>query len=198
MPADQRFSILLKGIIFCCIVVLAGSCGVVPKNYPRNKPFVFKYNINVEGNQSSEEKKDLVDKLENQLDDSIRVRTVNKFFYKGLYRPVLINPPAFDQANADKSILFMKALLKSLGYYYDSTYAVAAIDSSDSADGKFPTTVNFYVRPNKLTKLDSISYNLDSPMVVTNQAALQQLTKENLGDALIKKGRCFFESSYIS
>ena len=37
-------------------VILLASCGVVPKNYPVKRPFVFKYNVEVNGNLPSEEK----------------------------------------------------------------------------------------------------------------------------------------------
>ena len=91
------------------------SCTVVPRNYPSNTPFVFKYNVDVEGNFTADEKADLEDRLENQLDDSIRVRTVRKLFYQGINRPVLDRPPVYESNNAEKSIVFMRALLGSVG-----------------------------------------------------------------------------------
>jgi hypothetical protein len=33
-------------------VIFLTSCGVVPKNYPKKQPFVFKYNVAVEGNEN--------------------------------------------------------------------------------------------------------------------------------------------------
>src|SRR5690606_22220718 len=91
-----------------CIILLA-SCSVIPRNYPKNTPFVYEYNINVEGNFSKEEKEDLQTGLKNQLDDSIRVRTSNKFFYHGINRQVLDHPPVYYDENAGKSVTFMRA-----------------------------------------------------------------------------------------
>ena len=35
------------------------------------------------------------------------------------------NPPVYDSTNADKSVIFMRALLTSLGYFSDSiTYLI--------------------------------------------------------------------------
>ncbi len=57
------------------LMVLAFSC-VVPKGNQPGKPFVFKTNIKVNGNLSNDEKQNLELRLNNQLDDSLRVRIV--------------------------------------------------------------------------------------------------------------------------
>ena len=187
MSAGQHLltSTLQKAFFAGLIMILVSSCTIV-KNYPRNKPYVYRTNINVIADMPNVEKDLLTDRLENQLDDSMRARSVNKIFWK-----VMKNPPAYDVANADKTVLFMRALLVSMGYFYDSTSYKADIDSSASASGKFPTTVTFDVRPGILTRLDSISYNLDSPARNHNQPELQRLTEANLNDALIKEGDAF-------
>src|SRR5215510_12058423 len=95
-------------IIAIFFTLFLGACKVIPKNYPRDKPFVFETNINIEGNLSKEEKDVLVSQLKNQLHDSLRARPVYKLFYKGFNRSVLVKPPVFDSANADQSVLFMK------------------------------------------------------------------------------------------
>ena len=173
---------LVAGLILC----LMASCKVIVKKYPPNKPFVYQTNINVITDTTKAEKNLLADRLENQLDDSLRPRSINKVLWR-----VMKNPPAYDVANADKSVLFMKSLLVSLGYYYDSTSYRVDIDSSDSAKGKFPATVTFDVRPGIITRLDSISYNLDTPVHNSNQPELQKLADDNMKDALVKKGDAF-------
>src|SRR5262245_6217352 len=112
--------ICLKAMAVGLCILFFSSCGVVPKNYPKNKPFVYEYKINLEGNFTNEQRKELVDRLENQLDDSIHVRTVRKLWYKGINRPVIVKPPVYDSANADKSVIYMQSLLKSLGYFKDT------------------------------------------------------------------------------
>src|SRR5690349_19456071 len=112
MPAIQPISCkkLLQVMAAVSIVILS-SCGVVPKNYPQKRPFVFKYNVTVVGNVPDTEKNELEARLPNQLDDSIRVRTVRKLLYKGINRPVLDRPPVYDSSNAEKSVVYMRALL---------------------------------------------------------------------------------------
>lgn len=187
MSAGQHFftSTPLKAFIAGFLVVWISSCTIV-KNYPKNKPYIYRTNINVISDMPKVEKDLLVDRLENQIDDSMRARAVNKIFWK-----VMKNPPAYDPANADKSVLFMKALLVSLGYFYDSTSYRVAIDSTDSSSGKFPTSVTFDVVPGVVTRLDSITYNLDTPIRNNNQVEMQALTDANVKDALIKKGDPF-------
>ncbi|MBK8312326.1 MAG: hypothetical protein IPL04_16875 [Chitinophagaceae bacterium] len=81
------------------IVVLISSCGVIPKDYPVKKPFVFKYNVTVDGNYTTAEKNDLESRLSRQLDDSIRVRTSHKLLYKGQINALVLNkPPEFKTA----------------------------------------------------------------------------------------------------
>ena len=132
MSAGQHLltSTLQKAFFAGLIMILVSSCTIV-KNYPRNKPYVYRTNINVIADMPNVEKDLLTDRLENQLDDSMRARSVNKIFWK-----VMKNPPAYDVANADKTVLFMRALLVSMGYFYDSTSYKADIDSSASASGK--------------------------------------------------------------
>lgn len=163
-----------------CIAVLA-SCSVIPRNYPEKTPFVYEYNINVEGNFTKEQKEDLESGLKNQLDDSIRVRTSNKFFYHGFNRPVLDKPPVYKDENAGKSVVFMRALLNSLGYFRDTiTYDTTLRIAND----QYRTTVNFNVIPGKVVRLDSLKYTI-------NHAELDSITKSNMGAALIKSGDPF-------
>lgn len=177
-PTSHKKLLPLAGIWLLLLLI---SCGVVPKNYPRNKPFVFKYNVDVEGNLPTAKKAELESRLTNQLDDSIRVRTVRKLLYKGFNRPVLDRPPVYDSNNAEKSILFMRALLKSMGYFRDTITYKASIDT---VNDQYRTTVNFNVVPGKVVTIDSFSYNI-------NQPELQRIALENQKDALVKKGDPF-------
>ena len=168
-----------------CILFLA-SCGVVPKNYPVNKPFVFKYNVEVESNATTQEKSDLSSRLANQLDDSIKVRTARRLLYRGVNRPVLNRPPVYDSVNADKSVIYMKALLRSLGYFRDTITYKAIIDTVEG--DQYRTTVNFNVTPGKVVRIDSFSYNI-------KQEDLQKITLDNQKESLLKKGDPFAKAT---
>lgn len=179
----------LKAFAACSIIFFLVSCGVVPKNYPRNKPFVYEYNINVEGNFTKEEKASLQSRLRNQLDDSIRVRTAHKFIYKGINRPVLDKPPVYESANADKSVIFMRALLNSLGYFRDTITYKTQVDTVNN--DQYRTTVNFNIIPGKPVLLDSINFNI-------KQQELQNLATKNPNETLLKKGEPFAKSTISS
>jgi outer membrane protein insertion porin family len=165
-----------KAIFALSIIVLFGSCTIV-KNYQPGKPFVYKTNINLIGNFSNEEEDALTSGLEGQLDDSMQIRKLDKVLWS-----VMKKPPVYDSTNADKSILFMQALLRSLGYFSDSIYYESVIKQEGS--DQLRTTVNFYVRPGKQVRLDSISYKIRHP-------ELQTLTDSSKESALIKKGDPF-------
>jgi outer membrane protein assembly factor BamA len=167
---------LVKVILAGCLLAFFASCTVV-KHYPTDKPFVYKTNINLIGSFSKIEKQALTASLEDQLDDSMQARKLDKLLWS-----TLKNPPVYDSINADNSIIFMRALLNSQGYFSDSIYYQHKIDLAK--DGQQRTTVDFYVRPGKLVKLDSISYNM-------RHTDLQYLSDSTRGQAYIKKGDAF-------
>ncbi|MCX8019310.1 MAG: BamA/TamA family outer membrane protein [Chitinophagaceae bacterium] len=171
-------------IVIACISLW--SCGVVPRNYPIKKPFVFKNTVSVEGNFTRQEKKELETRLEKQLDDSLRVRTTRKFIYKGINRPVLNRPPVFLPEYADRSVQYMKALLTSLGYFRDTITYTVQVDTV--TQNQYRTTISFLVKPGKPVRIDSLSYQFFHP-------AVQQLVLNHLQESRIKKGDAFSKSS---
>lgn len=170
----------LTGIAFI-IMVLGTSCATIVKNYPKGKPFVYETNINVNGNFSNEERETLESGLRGQLDDSMRSRSVSKLLWN-----VMKNPPVYDSSNAAKSIVFMRALLTSLGYFKDSIYFKSSVDTAKT--DQLRTTVDFYVTPGKVVKIDSFSYNI-------KQADLQSIAIANQQDAFVKKGEPFAKAA---
>lgn len=167
----------LKVITAGSLLIFFISCGVIPKDYPRNKPFVYEYKINIEGNFNKEERNDLESRLVNQLDDSIRVRTIPNVFWQ-----TLKNPPVYDSMAADRSIIYMRALLNSIGYFRDTINFDA--DTVFKSPDQYRTTVSFQVKPGNLTRLDSIGYKID-------HSDLQHLTDSSRSATLLKKGGAF-------
>ncbi len=152
------------------------SCTIV-KNYPVNKPFVYKTNINITGNITSDTAADIASRLKGQLDDSMRARSVSKVIWS-----VMKRPPVYDISNAEKSVVYMKALLASMGYFrdtitYDTTVNIVKGD-------QYQTTVTFEVKPGKVVRIDSFSYNI-------KQQELQDISMKNKNDALVKEGDPF-------
>lgn len=166
-------------IAAACIFTIA-SCTIV-KNYPANRPFVYQTNINITGNITSDTAEMIASRLRGQLDDSMRSRAISKVIWK-----VMKNPPRYDSNNAEKSMLYMKALLKSLGYFKDSMSYTAVIDTAKG--DQYRTTVTFNVKPGKPVRLDSISFNIKKP-------ELQQLAMDNKNESFLKKGSPFAKST---
>lgn len=155
------------------------SCSTI-KNYP-DKPFVYESNIDLNGKFSIDERKDLQTKLQQQLHDSLLARRKQTLGFWS----TLQNPPVYDSVNADKSVIYMRALLNSLGYYRDTiTYDTTLRVVPDEARTQKRTTINFDVHPGKLMRLDSISYTLGND-------TLQQITADARNGTLLKKGDPF-------
>ncbi|MGZ8516992.1 MAG: hypothetical protein ACXWWD_06560, partial [Chitinophagaceae bacterium] len=176
-PLSDR--IILNAIVAVSIIVGLASCTIV-KNYQPGKPFVYKTNINLIGNFSNDEKEVLVTGLEGQLDDSMQVRKLDKLLWG-----VMKNPPVYDSVNADKSIIFMRALLRSLGYFRDSIYYDHIVKQEQ--EDQLRTVVTFHVAPGKQVHLDSVNYNLRHP-------ELKHITDSTIKQAFIKKGDPFAKS----
>lgn len=184
MPEAKPLSSHTAFFATVCFILLLVSCRVIPKGYPVGKPFVYETKFNIQGSFSKEEKDALISQLRNQLDDSMRAKTVYKLFYKGVNRQVLENPPAFDSASADRSKIFMKALLNKLGYLrsvvdYDTTTILKATNPP-----QLRTTVTFNITTNQLFRIDSISH-------VINNNELQALTDVARQKTILKKNDPF-------
>ena len=104
------------------IIVLLSGCSQVkniftyPKKniYQHNKPFLYQTSIELKGGIfTGEERKNIEQRLYTQLDDSSRVTVNDKFF---IFHPI-INPPAFDTSQSNRSATNMKNYLLHLGYY---------------------------------------------------------------------------------
>jgi outer membrane protein assembly factor BamA len=171
-----HFLAQIKLSVACLSLFLFAACTVVPKNYPKNKPFVFETTISVEGDLPKEARNRLESQLENQLDDSMQARTAQKFL-----RSVLNKPPAFDSSSATKSMEFIQRLLRSSGYYYGETGYTYTIDT---VKDQLRTRVNFTVKPGRLMRLDTVTYRFSN-------AGIQHIVDENKKDALVRKGDAF-------
>jgi outer membrane protein insertion porin family len=163
-------------LLFACIIgIVAVMQGcLTPKKYQPNKPFIYKTNINIQGNLSTDEKLTLQERLQTQLDDSLK--TKEKTIIPLVKQ--LRNPPVFDSMYASRSKEFMSSALFLLGYYK----ATVSWDSSLTRAKKDQQriTVNFTVVPGKSYKFDSIAYQFQD-------SALQRIVLQNKSPFL-KKG----------
>ncbi len=160
--------------IMTCLATFTPGC-IIPKKYQEHKPFVYSTNINIQGNQSGAEKADLKQRLENQLDDSLRTKL--RTIFPGIRQ--LVKPPVFDTAAALRSVVFMNNLMHALGYYK----SIITWDSSLSVkNDQQKVSVSFSVTPGKGFKFDSVSYRLQD-------SALQALAFSRRNASLLKRGQ---------
>jgi hypothetical protein len=159
-------------------IMLLASCTVV-KNYPKDKPFVFKNKINLTGDISKDEKKRLQTELYNYWDDSLKVNSISQF---GI-RTVIKNPKIFDSSGINRSIVFMNSYLNSQGYYnLDITPQHPKIDT---VKDQYRTTVEMDIDLNRNLKIDSVTYDsLGTP-------ELKQIAKDNADESLLKPKSAF-------
>lgn len=168
-PGKLYFFILIIGL-----AAIVPGC-TIPKKYAHGKPFVYATNINIQGNLSSTEKADLKLQLQNQVDDSLKLRL--KTVFPTIKQ--LVKPPVFDTAAALRSVLFMNNLLNAQGYYT----SVITWDSSLSVKrDQQRVSVNFNILPGKRYTFDTIVYQLQD-------SALQLLALTRKNGSLLKKGQ---------
>jgi outer membrane protein insertion porin family len=164
--------------------MLIPSC-TVPRKYQHYKPFVYKTNINIIGNMPGSTRRELIEKLQNQLDDSLRIQVKS---YAGV-RKEIIKPPVFDTINLGRSKVFMRSLLHSNGYFQPVITDTFTIDTVKKA--QYRVTITFRVTPGKVTRLDSVGFALTTP-------ELQQLALRDRERSLLKKGDPFTIQSVSS
>ncbi len=172
---QNKYNLLgqFKYLVLVCL--LLASC-YIPKKYQKGKPFVTKNNIEVKGgNFTKEERATLKQRLNAQLDDSSKIKQVDKLFIRHL----IISPPVYDSNSAAKSTRNMETSMMHLGYY--KAKASFSTDTNYVNDQQ-RIHVNYIVEVNKPTLIDTFSYILRKP-------DLQKLAVENIDKSLIKKGK---------
>jgi len=162
------FAVLLLPLYLSSCAVITGVTKA-----PKNTPFVFKTIIEVEGPQKASDKQDLENRLQNQLDDSLKVRLKSYPLWQNVYKPA-----KFDTLAIKRSEAFMMALLNSQGYFSAKIRDTFWIDTTAKKQQR--VTVSFRVTTGKGLKFDSVGYALDLP-------AWQALAMQTKNESLLKK-----------
>ncbi len=159
------------------LLLLVTSC-TVPRKYQKGKPFVYRSSVSLESNTlTNAEKRELKAALLNQMDDSLKVRTVIAVSFWPLIYNRLSKPPVFDTSYIGKSKTFMRALLKSQGYFESvikDTFSITKVKNQQRV------SVKFMVTPHNPLRYDSIGYDFTLP-------ELQQLALESSSKSALKK-----------
>lgn len=157
-----------KEILFwwCPVILfslLLSSCFTIYdiRKYPKNKPFLFKNNIEVIGSKLTTDEKNAIQlRMIGQLGDSSRVLAKDKFFVvKRIDGPV-----TYDSSYTQNSVANMKGALLHLGYYSAKVVADTALRKKGKQQR---VTVNYFITPGVPTIIDTFSYQLQQPALQT-------------------------------
>src|SRR5215831_1570455 len=156
-----RMSTYLKIITPIFLVAILSSCKswdfhTFPfthiKNYPKNKPFVYKTNINLSGDLPKTVKNNLESGLRVQLEDSVKPKANQKIFWQ-----VIKKPPVYDTMYVQSSKRFMLSMLRSSGYFKADVSSDTTVKRHEESNR---VTLNFNVAPGPLWHFDSVWYNI--------------------------------------
>jgi hypothetical protein len=150
-------------------------------NYPINKAFVYNNKIEIAGIGSKDEKKQLTTELDNYWDDSIRIRSIQKFgfFYK------MKQPAVFEPINLQRSISFMNAYLQTRGFYRASFKDSVRVDT---VGDQLQTHIVLNITPGSKTLVNKVGYAIED-------SSLQELTNKYNNESQLKKGSTYTKES---
>ncbi|HEY5368755.1 MAG TPA: BamA/TamA family outer membrane protein [Hanamia sp.] len=146
------------------------------QKYQKNKPFVFKNNIELKAdNVSKDEKATIKSKLYTQIDDSAKTNVKDKFFVFHYY----VMPPVFDTNAIVASASNMTFALINLGFYHPEisySYDIVAAKKEQKR-----VTINYNVIVGKRTTIDTVAYVFDKP-------ELEELALKTKKESFLKAG----------
>ncbi len=137
----------IKNIVF--LLVLISSCTIIRKA-PKNNPYLVANSIElIGGNFNKIERQSVVQRLNNQLDDSSKVNVKDAFFVLHIIK----KPSVYDTGYSALSAFNMQTSMYHLGYYNaKATY------TQDTVNRK--VTVKYKVFAGKPTLIDTLRYRL--------------------------------------
>jgi outer membrane protein insertion porin family len=155
----------LKNILF--IALFFSSCTIIRKA-PKDRPYLYKNTIQLNGGKfTALEKEAVMQRLNNQLDDSSKVSTKDAFFFLHFVN----KPVAYDTAYSAISAFNMQSSMNHLGYYNaKGSY------TQDTIGRK--VYVKYTVDAGKPTLIDTVRYKLVKP-------ELEELALKSKNDALL-------------
>lgn len=168
-----QYSNLFKRSAPLLSLIFIFSC-TIPRNYQKNKPFVFKNSIDLKGGHfSREEKTALKSRLNAQLDDSAQFNSKDVLFFLHY----IDHPPAYDTNASSQSAKNMQAAMLHLGYYTAKVHFKA---DTIQVRHQQRMHVSYTVESNKPTLIDTVSYRISKP-------ALQALAIQNLDKSFLQQ-----------
>ena len=159
----------LKNVFF--LLLILSSC-TIPRKYQKNKPFLFKTSIELNGGNFNHDERNIAKlRLYAQLDDSAKVFVKDFFFFFHFVN----RPAAYDTGYTFLSARNMIGSMLHLGYYQARDSVV--IDTV-KAGRQRRVSVKYIVEAGNPTLIDTISYNI-------KKVGLQQLAEQTKNQSLL-------------
>jgi outer membrane protein insertion porin family len=168
-------------LLTVCTILGVQSCQL--SQYPAGKPYAAKVKINVIGDYSEEERKDLEKKLTNQVDDSLRYSREQKKwlrifpYYRKIYH-------AYDTNNIIRTKAFFNAAYVANGYFRGGETTDSVIYDPGNASRHI---IVFNARPRKNHRIDTVVYDIAQPQ-------MQQLVLDARKDSYLKKNDLYSQT----
>jgi outer membrane protein insertion porin family len=160
------------------------SCTIV-RNHRPDQPFVFENIIKVNGISDKEKRSEALTRLQEQIEDSVRVVKVSKLpwprFPWFIPLPLMEFPRKYDSAAVRQSTRNMFYLLGSLGY---RSADIRADTSLKIVKTQQRIRVTYRIEAGRLFEIDSLAYML-------SDSNLQRLAMEIFPGSTIKRGSPF-------
>lgn len=186
MPAPPPFSTCShrQGISMLLLILVFAQC-TLPRKYQIDRPFLYNNKIDIRGGAfTPEEKGFLKQRLNNQLDDSSRLRVKDRFFFFHY----IMHPPAYDSNSAAVSAHNMDLVMQQQGYF--SAHTTFRADTAIRGRQK-RVSITYTVNTGKPTRIDTVGYRFSS------SPALQQLVAPTISKSLLQKSQPVTKSAVI-
>ncbi|MFT3981728.1 MAG: BamA/TamA family outer membrane protein [Ferruginibacter sp.] len=151
------------------LCLLVSSCNITRK--APSGLYLAKNTFEIKGGHFSKpEKEAVLERLQNQLDDSSKLRSATSFFILN----ILKSPPRYDSFYSNRSAENMRTSMYHIGYFN------SRVEYKADTSGK-KVTVNYVLIPGNATRIDTFYYRLAKP-------DLQQLAVQSIDKTVLLKG----------
>lgn len=172
--------------VFSFVLLVFSGCATTNKysgftsvrKYPKNVPFVFKNNINLNADDVSNDEQVIIkSRLNTQLDDSARVKIKDVAFILHY----IANPPVLDTIAVEQSAQNMRSSLTNIGYYNPVVnYGLDTVNKKQGLQKR--VIINYNVFPGKRTTIDTLAY-------LFSQSDLERLARSTKNESQLKENK---------
>ncbi|NDC78636.1 MAG: hypothetical protein EBZ67_12300, partial [Chitinophagia bacterium] len=175
---------LIRNLLPIALIPFLHACTIVRKYQPE-QPFIFENRIKVSGIVNREKLGAVKSRLEEQVEDSVRVVKASKIPWPSFPWifpvPVIVSPHRYDSAAVSQTASNMRYLMGSLGYKGSSVRTDSSLRRSGD---QLRISVDYTVEAGRLFLIDTVAYAL-------SDSNLQRIAEGVREGCLLKRGEPF-------